>query len=159
MALKWFKYCSLKWVLVFLHCDKCIKTLLLSYQTQHLTNLLFFTIGGGGSFDLGGQKVTQHGKKRLKKKFKQKNINLGAKWYKKMGGTSCVITCGVIGTLYCTVLYCTVLYCTVLYCTVLYCTVLYCTVLPCTRLYWVALDCTRLYCVALACTRLYRVVL
>ena len=47
----------------------------------------------------GGQKVTRHGKKGPKK-FKFFSSNQDAKWNKKMGGRSFVITCGVIGTLY-----------------------------------------------------------
>ena len=43
-------------------------------------------------FDFGGSKVSQHGKKV--KKFKTKKLNQGAKWNTKIGGRSCVITCG-----------------------------------------------------------------
>ena len=53
--------------------------------------------------DLGGQKITRHGKK-VEKKFQQKFQIRGAKRNKKMGGKSHVITFGVFpfknGTLY-----------------------------------------------------------
>ena len=37
--------------------------------------------------------------KKVKKKFKKKNMKDWTKWNKKMGGRSFVITCGAIGTL------------------------------------------------------------
>ena len=52
----------------------------------------FFTIKGE-SYDFGGVKSNPTWKKRLKKNSKKKS-NQGAKWNKKMGGRSFVITCG-----------------------------------------------------------------
>ena len=48
---------------------------------------------------MGRSKIYPKWKKRLKNI--KKNSNNDAKWNKKMGGRSLVITCGVIGTLYC----------------------------------------------------------
>ena len=50
----------------------------------------------------GVQKLPDMEKKNPKI-FQTKFSNQDAKWNKKMGGRSLVITCGVIGTLYCTV--------------------------------------------------------
>ena len=84
----------------FLCCVQCIKTLLLTYQKLFLDYLSNFSSLGETFVILGGQKVTQHGKKGPKKFPFFSSLNQDAKWNKKMGGRSFVITCGVIGTLY-----------------------------------------------------------
>ena len=57
---------------------------------------IFFIIRGD-PFDLRGSKSYPKWEKKIPKL--KKNSNQDAKWNKKMGGRSFVITCGVIGTL------------------------------------------------------------
>ena len=49
----------------------------------------------------GGVKKVTDMEKKVQKYFTQFFSNQNAKWNNKMGGRSFVITCGVIGTLYC----------------------------------------------------------
>ena len=58
---------------------------------------IFFIIRGDPC-DLGGSKSYPTWKKRSKKFLNFFLSNQDAKWNKKMGGRSFVITCGVIGT-------------------------------------------------------------
>ena len=65
--------------------------------------LFIFFIIRGDPFNLGGSKSYPTWKKRSKN-VPKKVLNQDAKWNKKTGGRSCVITFGVIGTLYCALL-------------------------------------------------------
>ena len=49
--------------------------------------------------DLWGVKKLPDMEKKVLKKFNLYSLNQDAKWNKKMGGRSLIITCGVIGTL------------------------------------------------------------
>ena len=75
-----------------MRCIQCILTLLLSYQKQRSDNFSDFSSEG----ETRGVKKLPDVEKEVKKILKE-NPYLKAKWYKKMGGRSFVITCSAFG--------------------------------------------------------------